>query len=593
MLKECYLRAACGLFLVLAAHSGAALAAPQGASKPLHALFDKSWLEISERFPEWATSRGDYRYNDRLTDPSLQADVKYFARTRAYMAKVERISAQSLSPQDRISRSMFISGAQDRLALEPYEGYRLLSIAALGGLQSNFAELLQVVPLETTVQAEQLLTRMAAYPKHMDQQIVRLQRAEQLGWVSPKASIERALDQIDKQLPQDLENGPFYAPFKRLNKDIPEAQRQRLVAAGREAVLRDVIPSMQKLRAFLVADYLPKAPTDGAMLRYPDGTKLYEQLVRQQTTTNLTAAEVHAIGLREMARIRGEMEAIQKQVKFEGDFAAFIHYLNTDPKFFYKSPEEFLAGYRDITKRFDAELPRFFAVLPRAPYGVRAMPAYMNPDSAEYYKPPTKDASRPGYFYANALGFKKRPTWGMASLAAHEAVPGHHLQNARALELGELPEFRRNAWYIAFGEGWALYAETLGNDMGMYDDPYSKFGHLQWQALRAARLVVDTGIHHMGWSRQQAVDYMIERTGIEPGFVSSEVDRYTSWPGQALGYMIGQLKIIELRDRAKAKLGMKFDVRRFHNAVIDNGTVPLNVLEQLIDEWIAKEARKT
>ncbi len=564
---------------------------PANAStKALHALFARNWQEIGERYPEWATFRGDHRYNDRLSGASLEADAKDYARTRRYLAQAQRIDAKPLNPVDRVSRSMFINGGQDRLAFEPFEGYRLLSIGSMGGLQSDFSELLQVVPMDTAAQGEQLLKRMNEYPHHIDQQIVRLQRAAQLGWVSPKAAVERAMEQIDKQLPQDVESGPFYAPFKRLNKDIPDSDRKRLETTGREAVLRDVLPTMQKLRTYLVNDYLPKAPLDGAMLRYPDGKTVYDQLVRQQTTTNLTAAEVHAIGLREMARIRGEMEAIQKQVKFEGDFAAFIQYLNTDPKFFYKSPEEFLAGYRDITKRIDAELPRFFAVLPRAPYGVRAMPSYASPDRAEYYTRPPADLSQPGYFNANALGFKKRPRWGMASLAAHEAVPGHHLQNARALELGELPEFRRNAGYVAYGEGWALYAETLGNDMGLYADPYSKFGHLQWQALRAARLVVDTGIHSMGWSRQQAVDYMIERTGIESGFVGSEVDRYTSDPGQALGYMIGQLKIIELRERARAKLGAKFDIRRFHNAVIDNGAVPLNVLEQLIDEWIAAQA---
>ncbi|MFY9511729.1 MAG: DUF885 domain-containing protein, partial [Rubrivivax sp.] len=371
---------------------------------------------------------------------------------------------------------------------------------------------------------------------------------------------------------------------------IPAAERTRLQAAGREAINSQVLPSLDKLRSFIVDEYLPKAPASGALRNYPDGARLYDEVVRQQTTTNLTAAEVHAIGQRELARLRGEMEAVLRETKFDGDFAAFVKFLNTDPKFFHKSPEALLAGYRDIAKRIDAELPRLFVELPRAPYGVRAMPAHLGPDRAEYYDGPTRDGSRAGYFNANAAGWQKKPTWGMATLVAHEAVPGHHLQIARNVELGTLPEFRRGGFgYTAFTEGWALYAETLGNEIGLYDDPYSRFGHLQWQAFRAARLVVDTGIHALGWSRQQAIDLMVERTGVDTGFVASEIDRYTSNAGQALAYMIGQLKIVELRERAKAKLGPKFELRRFHNAVIDNGALPLDTLERLIDAWIASQ----
>ena len=276
-----------------------------------------------------------------------------------------------------------------------------------------------------------------------------------------------------------------------------------------------------------------------------------------------------------------------KEVKFDGDFAAFVRHMNTDPKFFHTSPEALLAGYRDIAKRIDPELPKLFAELPRVPYGVRAMPPHMSSDRAEYYMPPALDGSRPGWFAANAQAYQKRPIWGMEALVAHEAVPGHHLQTARAMELGELPKFRRSAWYTVYGEGWALYAETLGFDLGLYKDPYSRFGHLQWQAFRAARLVVDTGIHALGWSRQQAIDFMVEQTGVEVATVTSEVDRYISLPGQALAYMIGQVKIIELRDRAKAALDDRFDIRRFHMVVLDQGAVPLAVLERAVDAWIA------
>lgn len=313
-------------------------------------------------------------------------------------------------------------------------------------------------------------------------------------------------------------------------------------------------------------------------------------LVDILTTTDLSPAEIHEIGQRELARLRAEMEAVMRRTKFDGSFAQFIEYLGTDPKFFASSPEALLAGYRDIAKRIDAELPRLFAELPRAPYGVRAMPSYQGPDAAEYYDSPARDGTRAGYFNANVVGWRTRPLWKMATLTAHEAVPGHHLQIARAQELKSLPQFRRGEGYNAFVEGWGVYAETLGREIGLYEDPYALFGHLQWQAFRAARLVVDTGIHSLGWSRRQAIDFMVERTGMGRAFVESEVDRYTSYPGQALGYMIGKLKIAALRERAHERLGAKFDLRRFHNAVIDQGALPLDVLERVIDEWIAAES---
>ncbi len=572
--------------------AAASAAAASPAAQVLHALFARDWQRQAERFPEFATFRGDYRYNDRLADVSPEGEAADWAYARSSLAEAKAIAPDSLGATDRVSRELFIERIESRMKLEPYPGYRSLSLGSLWGLQSALSGLLQQVPMARAEHAEQLLTRLAAYPKRMDQELANLRRGMATGWITPRPVLERALAQLDGQLNAEMDASPFYAPFKRLGADIPSEQRTRLQAAGRAAVARDVLPPMKKLRAFIVDEYLPRAPISGAFLHYPDGKAVYDILVQQQTTTALTAAEVHAIGLREMARIRAEMAQVQQQVKFEGDFAAFVKHLHSDPKFFAASPEDMLTRYREITKRIDAELPRLFAELPRAPYGVRAMPAHLGPSAADNYSSPALDGSRPGWFNANVLGFKARPTWAMPSLAAHEAVPGHHLQDARSQELGALPEFRRAGWgYTAYGEGWALYAETLGRQIGLYDDPYALFGHLQWQALRAARLVVDTGIHAQGWSRQRAIDYMTNEAGIEIGFATSEVDRYTSSPGQALAYMIGQLKIIELRERAKARLGPKFDLRRFHNAVLDNGALPLTTLETLMDAWIAGQAR--
>ena len=577
--------------LALLAALGTQAAAPDPQeTRTLHTLFGTQWEALAQRFPEFATYRGDYRYNDRLSDVSPEAIDSFDRAARDWLAQAQAIRRDRLSATDAVSLDMFIGARQREVALQAYPGYRSLSLGALGGVQTQVAQLMQVAPVNTVLQVEQLLTRLAAYPKRMDQEIGNLRRGMALGYVSSRDVLERVLVQIDAQTAPAIEAGPFWGPFKRLGKDIPEAQRTRLQDAARASIAQNVLPALQKLRAFVATEYLPKAPANGALGNYPDGVKLYDEVVRQQTTTNLTAAEVHAIGQRELQRLRGEMEAVMRETKFDGDFAAFVKYLNSDPKFFHKSPEALLAGYRDIAKRIDAELPRLFVELPRAPYGVRAMPAHLGPDNAEYYDGPARDGSRAGYFNANALGWQKKPIWGMATLVAHEAVPGHHLQIARNTELGALPEFRRGSFgYTAFVEGWALYAETLGNEIGLYDDPYSRYGHLQWQAFRAARLVVDTGIHALGWSRQQAIDFMAERTGVDRGFVSSEIDRYTSNPGQALAYMIGQLKIVELRERAKTRLGSKYDLRKFNNAVIDNGALPLDTLERLMDAWIVAQ----
>ncbi len=579
-----------GALLGLPGSATHAAGADPVATRQLHALFDRHWQTLAEWFPEFATYRGDHRYDDRLADVSAASIAAMDAQTRQWLAEAKAIPREGLSPTDRVSLDMFIGARERDVALQPFTGFRSLRVGVLGGPQADFASLMQVTRLETKADVANLMKRIAALPARMDQELALLRGGLALGWVPAQAVLDRVLSQIDGQVGMALEDSPYYAPFKQLGREIPETERPALQAAGRAAIERDVIPSLKKLRAFVAGEYRARAPAEGALLRQPGGVQVYEILVRQQTTTNLSATEIHAIGQRELKRLRAEMEATAKAAKFEGDFAAWVKFLYTDRRFFYDSGEALLAGYRDIAKRIDAELPRLFAELPRIPYGVRAIPAFRGPDVAEYYTGPDRDGTRAGWFNANALGFAKKPRWEMATLVAHEAMPGHHLQIARGLELKNLPEFRRGGFgYTAFVEGWALYAETLGFEMGLYEDPYARFGHLQWQAFRAARLVVDTGIHALGWSRQQAIDFMVERTGVERGFVSEEVDRYASTPGQALSYMIGKLKIVELRDRAKAALGAKFDLRRFHNAVIDQGALPLDTLERVIEDWVAAQ----
>ena len=566
----------------------AATAMPSVA-QALQTLFDQSWENAMRRYPGWATYVGDNRFGDRLEDASPEAEAASYATTRQQLQAARAINRSALDAKDRTSLDLFIHEAEDTLAFEPLVGYRRLSLGAQGGFHTMLASLLQASPSGTTAQAEQVLARLAAYPRRVDQELVNLRQGMALGWVAAQPVLQRVLSTLDSQLAQSADSGPFFEPFTRLGSTLGAAERSALQARARSVINSQVLPAQRRLRDFVAGPYAAAAPAAGNLSGYPGGALAYAALVRNSTTTSLRPQQIHAIGLREVARLRGEIDQVMLRMQWTGDFDSFVKHLNTDPKYFYTSPEALLAGYRDIGKRIDPELPRLFATLPRAPWGVRAMPAHMGPDAAESYNSPALDGSRPGWFNANALAYKTRPIWGMETTVAHEAVPGHHLQNARAIELGDLPRFRRAAGYVAYGEGWALYAETLGFELGLYADPASHFGHLQWQMVRAVRLVVDTGLHQLGWTRQQAIDMMLAQTGEHRGTVESEIDRYISWPGQALGYMVGQLKIIELRDRAKAALGPRFDIRRFHMAVLDQGAVPLTLLEQQIDDWVAAE----
>ncbi|HUR89942.1 MAG TPA: DUF885 domain-containing protein [Ramlibacter sp.] len=576
--------------LALLAPLAARAAVDPQETRKLHALFDAEWEDAMRRYPEFASDLGDYRYNDRLQDRSAAARTATDQHVRDSLKAARAIRRDALSRDDQVSLDVFIHDGVEAVEAQAFPGYRAMLIGALWGPQSRLADLAERSPIDSALRVEQLLKRYAAYPKTVDDEIAHMREGMAIGWVPARDVLERALSQLDKQLAGPVESSPWYEPFTKMKPEVAAADREKLQAAARESVARDVVLPLRRLRAFIVDELRPKAPAEGALRNYPDGTKVYDYLVRSRTTTPLNAKQVHEIGVRELAAIQTEMEGVMREVKFQGTFPQFVNYLNTDPKFYYTKPDDLLAGYRAIGKRLDAELPRYFAELPRVPWGVRAMPAFRGPDAVEFYDRPSQDGSRPGYFNANVLGLQSKPKWGMATLTAHEAVPGHHLQIARAQEIKGLPKFRGYAWSVAYGEGWAMYAETLAREMGIYDDPYSMFGHLQYRAFRAARLVVDTGIHSMGWTRKQSIDFMVERTGMDRGFIESEVDRYVSDPGQALGYMIGALKFKELREKAKAKLGAKFDVRRFHNVVLDGGPLPLDVLEKVTDAWIASES---
>ena len=583
----------------------AASAAPQAAPAPtsapaaptanpaaqaLHALFAQAWEAEAQAAPEWATTRGDLRFNDQLSDRSAAGLAARDALARDLLARAQKIDPAQLGETDRISHQLFVHRYQQEVSTQAFAGWRTLTLGTLYGAQSALAGLARNVPVGNETQVKQWLARLAAYPARVDQEIAILRQGIALGWVTARPVLARAIAQVEGQLPDDLTKSPAYEPFNRMT--LEAGLKARYQALGQAALREHFYPAQRKLLALLKDELAPKAPDSGALASYPGGTQVYDALILRHVTLPLSAAEIHAVGLREVARLSAAMEKVKAEAGFKGDLPAFKKFLYSDPKFFNQTGEELLEGYRAIAKRIDPELPKLFAQLPRAPYGIRGMPAYTGEGAADNYNGPSLDGSTAGWFNANAIAFKRRPKWAMETLVAHETVPGHHLQISRQVELGELPNFRRQSQYSVFSEGWALYAETLGPQLGLFRDPYTRFGHLQAQMFRAARLVVDTGIHALGWNREQAIAYMIEQTGHDPVFMTAEVDRYYAQPGQALSYMMGLLKIQELRSRAEAALGAKFDPRRFHNAVIDQGAMPLPMLEQRINRWIASEKER-
>ena len=557
------------------------------ARQALQALFDEAWEAEARAAPEWASVRGDLRFNDKLADRSEAGIAARDAFARDMLARARAVDAGLLNDTDRVSQALFVHRYQQEVAMQAYPGWRTLTLGTLGGAQSALAGLARNVPVNNETQVKQWLARLAAYPARVDQEIAVLRQGLGLGWVTSKPVLARAIAQIEGQLTEDVSKSPVYEPFTRMTVDA--AVKAHYQAQGQAALREQFYPAQRKLLAVLKDELLPKAPDSGSLSSYPGGDKVYEALILRHVTLPLAAGDIHTTGLREAARIRAEMEKVKAEAGFDGDLAAFKKFLYSDPKFFNQNADELLDGYRAIAKRIDPELPKLFAQLPRSPYGIRGMPAYTGEGAADNYNGPSLDGTTPGWFNANAVAFKRRPKWAMETLVAHETVPGHHLQISRQVELGELPNFRRQSQYSVFSEGWALYAETLGPQIGLFRDPYTRFGFLQAQMFRAARLVVDTGLHALGWNRDKAIAYMIEQTGHDPVFMTAEVDRYLAQPGQALSYMMGELKIKELRARAEGQLGAKFDQRRFHMAVIDQGAMPLPLLEQRINAWIASE----
>jgi uncharacterized protein (DUF885 family) len=463
----------------------------------------------------------------------------------------------------------------------------VMLLTQIWGPQLLFPQLVSVTPFRTTTDYDNYLERLSAFPLYLEQVTGLLRLGIELGWVQPRGPLAGVPDQITGQLVADIEQSALFAPLLKLPESIAEVESEKFRSKARALIAGEVFPAMERFHDFIVDMYLPAGDRQIGALALPDGEAYYEHCVREHTTTELGPLAIHHMGMKEVERIRAQMDSVIEQTGFKGSLHEFADFLRTDPRFYFTRAEDLVTAYRDVAKRADAELPMLFAELPRTPYGVRAFPDYEAPSQATaMYYPGASDGSRAGYFMVNTYRLDMRPKYEMEALTLHEAVPGHHLQIARAHELHHLPDFRRNGSYTAFIEGWALYAESLGTSMGFYADLYSKFGQLIYEMWRACRLVVDTGLHCFGWTRQQAIDYMQANTAKTEQDIAVEIDRYIVMPGQALAYKIGELAIKGLRAQAESMLGPAFDIRTFHNAILDNGPLPLKLLEGQIEEWV-------
>lgn len=555
-------------------------------SEKFHELLSEQWEKGIIRNPEWASSLGDNRFNDKLNDTSYETILKRQGETRELQETVKKIDRSKLSEDDQLNYDLYLQGIEKQI-----EGFQFLSylipIDQMGGIQIGFAGISNYMPFNNVKDYENYLARMRAFPTKLDQTIDLMKRGVKEGWVPPKIILVSVPDQIKAQFEKMIEESPLFKPFKDFPESIPSEEQTRLIDEMLSVLTEYVYPAYETLYSYFIESYLPSCGESIACKDFPNGDVYYKYQIKSYTTTNLTAEEIHQIGLGEVDRIRAEMKKVINMTEFKGSFDEFLTFLRTDSQFYFTSEDELLNEYRMICKKADAELPKFFGLLPRLPYGVKPIPDYQAPASpTAYYYSGSQEAGRAGFFMANTYKLETRPKYEMEALSIHEAVPGHHLQITLAQELDNIPKFRRYGGYTAFVEGWGLYSEKLAEEMGFYEDPYSKFGQLTYEMWRACRLVVDTGMHTLGWTRQEAIDFMLSNTAKTENDVTVEIDRYIAWPGQALAYKIGELKIRELRSKAEKEMGDNFNIRDFHDVVLGHGAVPLDILEKHVNEYI-------
>jgi uncharacterized protein (DUF885 family) len=555
-------------------------------------LLKDEWEYELKESPERATVVGDYRYNDRWSDNSLAHVQQVKHDLQDWLAKFDALDISGFDEQEKLSQSLMVRNLKQRIEgidLKTYE----MPVDQFNGAHLQFAQFVAIIPFNTTKQYEDYLARLHKIPAAFDQIIEVMQQGEKDKLMPPRFLLEKTVTQCKSIADVAGEANAFGHPVSKFPDAVPEADRKRLHDAIIAAVDNEVRPAYTKLANFISTEYVPKGRAEPGFWALPDGDARYRFNIRRLTTTNMDPETIHELGLKEVARIEEEELAIAKKLGFS-DLKTFRASIKNDPKLFAKSREEILDKYRAYIAQMQPELPKLFGLLPKTPLEVRPVQEFREKEAAgASYSSGTPDGSRPAIVYVNTSDFSHRSLITIETTAYHEGVPGHHMQIAIAQALPELPEFRKHGFYSAYSEGWALYAERLGEDLGFYQDPYSRYGHLDAEMLRAVRLVVDTGVHYKHWTRQQMVDFFHEHSSEDEPSVQAETDRYIAWPAQALGYKLGQLEILKLRDRAKAELGDKYDIRAFHDEVINGGAMPLDVLDERVTGWIAAQKTKT
>lgn len=554
------------------------------------ALIDEVWEWQLEQNPVFASSLGDRRFNDRWADNSIEAIEDRHRQRWIFLDRVIAIDPSQLSAADQLNYDLFRRDLQSDIDGHQYKAW-LMPVSQRGGVQS-LESTAEIIRLQTVKDYEDWLARMAAIPEVIEQTMARQAQGRKEGFMPPKVLMERVPGQIAAQTVEKPEDSPFFAAFTAMPDSIPADAQARLQGMAKEIIDESIVPAYREFSSYFKNTYLPASRESIGVSELPNGEAFYEYLARLFTTTQMTPEEIHRIGLNEVKRIRDEMQLIIDELEFEGDFVEFLHFLRTDPRFYFEDADDLYEAYLATCKRIDPELVRLFGKLPRMPYGIRPIPDNIAPDTTTaYYRSPAADGSRAGYYYVNLYKPEVRPKYEIEVLSVHEAVPGHHLQIALAQELEDLPNFRRYSGFTAFIEGWGLYSESLGYDLGLYKDPYSRFGALTYEMWRAVRLVVDTGMHYKGWTRQQAIDFFKDNAAKTELDIINEIDRYLIMPGQALAYKIGQLKMLELRRKAEQTLGDDFDIRAFHDELLGAGAIPLELLETRMTRWLTEQMR--
>ena len=547
-------------------------------------LMDSEWSKVVSDNPVYASSMGDLRFNTEWSDSSITKINENHQHDQSVLDALNAMAIDDFDELNTTNYKLFKKQYENSVESFEYQTY-LMPFSHRGGIQLEH-ETVNILPLRNAEHYLDWIERLSKLEVVIDAEIEKAKKGIETGTVPPRFLMQKVFDQIKLQAFVSPETSPFFRAFESMDRSISQEDINAIQAKAKNVIATKVIPAYLKLYQFFEDSYLPACRISIGIKDINNGKKYYEYLARKFTTTTLTPQEIHNIGLLEVARIKTEMEAVIEEVKWQGTFKGFLDDLRSNPKFYYETSEELFEAYLATSKRIDPELVNIFKVLPSMPYGLKPIPIESAPDTTTaYYQRPAADGSRAGYYYVNLYRPEVRPKYEIEVLSVHEAVPGHHLQIALAMEL-DLPNFRKYGGVTAFVEGWGLYSESLGYDLGLYKDPYSQFGQLTYDMWRAIRLVVDTGMHYFDWSRQDAINYFLDNSAKTKQDVMNEVDRYINWPGQALAYKIGQLKIQELKDRAKKELGDSFDIKDFHHEVLKRGALPLDILEQYIDQWI-------